>query len=176
MRCAPSTLIGRHCQARIPPPPIPARCQHNANSVPLQLWHPWPLTLSYSHLPLPQTHRIHWGSVWFTSTLTVLSTTIAFNVHRRALFNKGHLAFSNPVYSHFYLFFPNKPHFFLSSNITLSLGTVPDMGRQARSNPSLQSPAGTNPSDKGVWEREMFSCWMHNLSSVYSPVHLHHRQ
>ena len=30
---------------------------------------------------------------------------------------------------------------------------MPDMGKQTRSNPSPQSPAGTNPSDKGVWER-----------------------
>lgn len=79
--------------------------------------------------------------------------------------------FPSVSYSEFFL---SKPHLFLSFNITRSLGIVPTVLRKTRSNPSLQSPAGTNPSDKGVWEKETFSCWMHNLSSVYSPVHLHH--
>ncbi len=124
--------------------------------------------------PLPQTHRIQWGSVWVTSTLTILSVSITFNVDGRAV--QVDVLHSQIELLTFFIFFsPNKLNF-LSSKITLSLGAVPDMGRQARSNPSPLSPAGTNPSDKGVWERETFSCWMHNLSSVYSPVHLHHRQ
>lgn len=122
--------------------------------------------------PLPQTQRIQWGSVWFTSTSTVLSGNITCNDDRRAV--QGEMVDSQTELLTF--FWRNKPHFLSSSNITLLLSTVPDLRRQARSNPSPQSPAGTNPSDKGVWERETFSRWMHNLSSVYSPVHVHHRQ
>lgn len=54
--------------------------------------------------------------------------------------------------------FSRVKHLFSLSGFPLSPDTVPDMLREARSNSSPQSSAGTNPSDKGVWERETFSC------------------
>lgn len=72
--------------------------------MPLQLWHPWPLTLSHSHLPLPQTH---------TDTVSQCMVHINFNhpvcyhhiqCHEKGCVLKGNLAISIWV-THILIFF-----------------------------------------------------------------------
>lgn len=86
---------------------LPAQCQLCASPALA------PLTVDSVSFtpPLPQTLRIQWGSVWFTSTLTILSLTVTFNVDRRAV--QGDIILFQIELLTFLSFFPINHIFYL---------------------------------------------------------------
>lgn len=76
-----------------------ARCQLHAKSVPLQLWHSWPLTQFHSHLPSPTREgckKTAYGPLW-PSCLVTLHSNATQEVTLYSLIELP-------------IFFPNKPH------------------------------------------------------------------